>query len=233
MIGLNCSVLVPYRPDAGWRDAAWERIETRWQRLGAEVIVESPGPGAHPGEFNHPLAINRAAERATRDVLMVADADCGWTLGLPERLVDVVRGGAPWALALDYAQLTKQQTRRLHQLNREPTMADLKGAAWVGRAVSWAGLICITADAFREVGGYDERYEWWGADDMAFGLTADTLLGKHARVPGAVIHYWHPAPLEHNYGHERHQDQYALGERYKAAAGDVDAMRCVRFNLDA
>lgn len=225
------SVLVPYRPDGGYREQAWESVvRDAWEQSGAELIVESPGPGASPAEFNHPAAINAAASHASGGVLIVADADCLWTpTNLPSLLVEAVQGGAHWAMARRYAQLTASQSRRLVKRSAPPSEVLLQRAKWVGDSVSWAGLICMRAGDFASVGGYDERWAWWGADDAAFGLSMETLVGPHVRVPGSILHLWHPTPLAHNYGHERHPEQYALGERYKAAAGDREAMLQVRF----
>lgn len=226
----DTSVLVGYRPDGAWRDAAWERIERWWEELGVELIVETSGPGQSPAEFNKPLAVNLAAAKATRRYLIIADADTGWTPGLPEALVRAVRQGAPWAMPMDYAKLTQTQTRAQHQRNLRPLPRLLKGCDWVGHSVSWSGLVCIAASDYRDVCGYDERFEWWGADDVCFGLTADALIGQHERVAGAAVHYWHPAPLDETYGHERHREQRKLMERYVAAAGDAAAIRAVRFS---
>lgn len=225
------SVLVPYRPDDGYREQAWESVvRNAWLASGAELIVESPGPGASPAEFNHPAAINAAAAKASGDVLIVADADCLWTpTALPELLVEAVRSGSHWALPRRYAQLTSSQSSRVVKRGTPPHEGMLDRAQWVGDSVSWAGLVCVRAEDFATVGGYDERWSWWGADDMAFGLTMETLIGPHERVAGSVLHLWHPAPLAQTYGHEKHRGQYDLGERYKAAAGDREAMLQVRF----
>lgn len=227
------SVIVPYRPDGGYRQQAFEHVVSpSWEAKGAEVIIESPGEGRHPGDFNHPRAINAAADRARGAVLIIADADTYWMPSdLPERLVTAVRGGAYWAMPRRYAQLTVTQSRLIVKGRSIASPSGLlANAHWVGDSVSWAGMICVRADDFAAVGGYDERWEFWGADDVAFGLGMDALVGRHTRVEGACLHLWHPTPLGETYGHERHREQHALGERYKAAAGNAAAMRKVRFS---
>lgn len=231
----DVSVLIPYRPDGAFRDAAWESVvQIAWEQTGAELLVASPGPGASPAEFNHPAAINEARRRATRPILMVSDADCLWTpVNAPARLAYVVReGGAPWAMLRRYATLGQQQSRSIVLRKRWTAEQALSRASWVGDKVSWAGLICMRAEDFDTVGGYDERFAWWGADDQAFGLTMDALVGKHARVEGSVLHLWHPAPLRETYGHREHRRQYNLAELYRKAAGNPAAIRDVRFGLD-
>jgi hypothetical protein len=199
------SILVPYRPGEPWRDRSWtEAVRPAWQEivdhLNAELIVESPGPGAHPGEFNHPRAINAARQRASGEVLVIADADTepdppSWIVAAAGL---IALGRAHWVLPAEYAQ-------------------------------SWSGCVVVAAWAFDLVGGYDERWEFWGSDDAAFSKCMDTLVGPVTRLEGRCLHYWHPRPSAHHYGHERHREQHALQERYDAAAGDVEAMRLVRF----
>lgn len=219
----DVSVLLPYREFGTARDEAFVVVRRAWAATSVELVVEGDAGGAHPGEFNHPAAINAAARRATRRVFIVADADCLWAPeSLPIDLVWELRFGAPWALPVGYAKLNERQTKT--------SLGSGLGAytgrpEWYGDQVSWAGLVAIPAASFRAIGGYDERYAWWGADDMAFGLKADTLLGRHQRVPGSVVHLRHPAPLGETYGHERHREQYALGERYKLAVGNAEEMR--------
>lgn len=233
---LSISVIVPYRPDRAWRDRAWlgvvapfwDRVIDEWP-ADAELLVEEPkpsGPG-HPGDFNHPLAINRAAQRSTGDLLFVADAD---TIPDEAYLYLVERamrdGREQWGLPLEYRKLNREATEDVLLGDPGATRSDLD-YEWVGTGVSWSGCVAVPRQAFFDVGGYDERIAWWGADDVAFGVTMTTLYGNPYRVAG-VTHLWHPDPLEHNYGHERHAAQQRLVDRYTAAAGDAHGIRRVR-----
>lgn len=238
---LSLSILVPYRPDGDWRDRSWNlcvgrylsTIVEHWQG-DAELIIETPppeGPGT-PADFNHPLAINRAAERSSGELLMVCDADClpdpGY-MGLAER---AIRDGlAQWTLPRFYRMLTERATLNAHALGELPVDLTGPGYEWIGDSVSWAGCPIYPRAAFLDAGGYDERIAWWGGDDICMGLTMTTLYGPAARVAG-VTHLWHPHPPEHNYGHERHPAQWSLVQRYIDAAGAPDpatAIRGVRF----
>lgn len=233
---LSLSVLVPYRPDGGWRDRHWRNVVhpylsalvEHWQ-ADAELLVETPapeGPG-HPGDFNHPAAINAAADRSSGDLLMICDADC-----LPDpayaRLAErAVQAGAQWVRPRLYRKLSRRATEIGLPVGPVPDSAY----EWIGDAVSWAGCPIYPRAAFFDVGGYDERISWWGADDVAMGMTMTTLYGESMLLEG-VTHLWHPDPIEHNYGHERHRAQQALVDRYTAAAGDPHAIRRVRYGDD-
>lgn len=228
------SVLVPYRPDNGYRDRAWAWLDARYQKTlpEFEMIVSSDQGGLSPGQFNHPLAINRAAEHATGDVFLIADADTAFD---PEWVTEAVRlvasGEAPWVLPQQYVKITRMYTEWL--LDSDPAcpiaMTDSIPAEWIGYGVSWAGLVVVPRAGFETVGGYDERYAWWGPDDSSFGLSMDTLHGPHVRLPGAAFHLWHPQPISDTYHHGHFDEQRELAERYQAAAGDVEAMTKVRF----
>lgn len=250
---LSLSILVPYRPDRGRRDAAWQhvvspywsRVVDEW-RADAELIVETPepsGPG-HAGDFNHPLAINRAAARARGDLLLVADADTLPDADYAWKVERALRAGhAGWALPRFYRKLTSAASvnvgsdARWKRASRTPVQVGGLDPVdwrlpegyyeWIGDSLSWSGCVAIPAKAFADVGGYDERIAWWGADDVAMGLTLETLYGAPARIAG-VTHFWHPTPLAHNYGHARHTGQQAIVDDYIHAAGRPDEIRRVR-----
>lgn len=226
------SVIVPYRPDHGHRDKSWAWVKARWETLlpEAEIIVASDDGGSSPGEFNHPLAINRAVKQSLGDVLLIADADTAFDPHWVQRAHLLVEcRECAWVMPTYYDKLTpafsewvlEQDTR----LIIEPTIDDIE---WEGKSVSWSGLVVVPREGFNFVEGYDERFAWWGADDVAFGLTMDALWGKHTRLKGAAYHLWHPQPTTDT-RHPSARWQNMLVERYKAAAEDADAIREVRF----
>jgi Glycosyl transferase family 2 len=223
------SVLVPYRPDYGWRDAAWRWIRPRWLALGVDLVEESPGPGASPAEFNHPLAINAARRRAKGEVLIVADADTSWDPGWVESAARRVRSGEEtFVLPSEYWQLTREQTTALRDYELAPEYADEALAEWVGYGVSWAGLVVVAAETFDAAYGYDERFAWWGSDDGAFALAVQAIAdARPFRLPGRALHHWHPRPEEM---HPHQGENHALMRRYVAAAGDGAAMTRVRLS---
>ncbi len=231
----HVSVLVPYRPDRGHRTTSWRWLARRWAALlpSVEVIVADDGGGRRqdPGDFNHPKAINLAASRAARDVFVIADAD---TVFDPDWIVHaadlVLSGAASWVMPRFYVKLNRRASERvLRDHPSRPIRWPDEDCEWVGENVAWSGMVVVPRGAFATVTGYDERFAKWGSDDTSFGLSVDTLWGPHTRLEGACWHLWHPQPLTQTYGHDRHQEQYELAERYKAAAGDEAAMREVRW----
>lgn len=228
------SFLVPYSPDGGWRDRAWawnqRRIRAHFPT--AEVIVGVPDVTGDPAVFNHPQAINRAAEYATGDVFVILDADTTW----PSRTwlrnaVDNASQPGTWSLAAEYVKVDEHATHRMLLDDPARSYLELPTNEWVG--ASWSGVVVCSREAFEHVGGSDERHLGWGWDDICFGITLDTLWGPHARIPGFVLHLYHPQPVEHSWGQPYTATQRALTRRYEAAAGDPDAVRAIRAELVA
>lgn len=211
------SALVAYRPTRdGHRDEAWRLEVLPYLELVCdEVIVEAPEPAGDggPDDFNKPAAINRARARARGDVLLIADADTypGDVPGMRyylERPYEHV----PWVLPQRYVKLTREATHDyLYGPPRPGCDADYE---WVGNGVSWsAGVLCRATD-FDRVAGFDERFAQWGADDVAFAMCMNALVGPVERHPCACYHYWHPGAE----GRAQPQAQHDLMWLYLQAA---------------
>lgn len=224
------SVIVPYRPDGGYRDQAWEWIRQRWAAMfpDYEVVVGSDDGGANPGEFNHGLAVNRAAERASGDVLLIADADVAPDPWLLEAVARVAAGDVRWALPSRYRKLTREATDTALGWSADADLCKLD-VEWDG-SVSVASIQVVPREGFDLVGGFDSRFDGWGADDVCFAIAMHTLWGAVTRVAGAVHHLWHPAPIAETYGHRWHPRQDAIMREYIAAgeAADPDVIRKLR-----
>jgi glycosyltransferase involved in cell wall biosynthesis len=57
------------------------------------------------------------------------------------------------------------------------------------------GSVTFNRKFFRSIGGYDEIYRGWGAEDNDFNLRASIVMGYKAPCikPNKLIHTWHPS----------------------------------------
>jgi hypothetical protein len=101
----------------------------------------------------------------------------------------------------------------------------------------------ITRGLWEETGGYDERFTGWGAEDWAWFDVCSTLRGgvkNHAtfgfsaveRVDAPVYHFHHDVSENARAAHAGRETpelalNHALGRRYNAAVGDVEATRAL------
>lgn len=210
------TVVVPFdrSPD---RTAQWRWV-SRWYRTRHPswrvVIADDPVAG----EFSKPRAVNAAARRLRTDVLVIADAD----LYVPPAQLETAV-----ALSLDAPWVVPQsRVNRLDEPSTARLMAGggLDGATFDRRyeAVSGGGLFVIRRDLFLKIGGFDERFGMWGAEDQAFQVAADTLLGRHVKLPGELWHLWHP-PME-RVGTDRWKTNVRLLKRYRERRGNPAAI---------
>jgi hypothetical protein len=191
--------LVPRRRDNGPRDAIWEYCKTRWARLFPDWQIYE---GHHnDGPFNRSAAVNVAAEEAGDwDVGIVIDSDI---IESQANVVEAVRrareaGEVTWAHRR-WRGMTEAWTKRILDDRRDfgPELPRDEIDLLVDRTnpVSWSCCIAIPRTTFDHMGGFDERFEGWGFEDMAF---QSLVVGLYpwSRVEGDVVHLWHPRSEE-------------------------------------
>lgn len=181
----------------------------------------TPVEGVHEGGvFNRSAAINAAAARTPNfDVAVIADAD---SIVDPVMLhMAAVRAESEQRLVIAFtrfAHLTRAMSERI--------MGGYDGS-WE-HGVDWAlegtcsSMLAIARPLWEATGGFDERFQGWGWEDVAFCHACSTFGGGITRLPGTLWHLWHP-PARGDHGHEA--TSTALAHRYRDASGDVEAMR--------
>ena len=212
------SVLVPYRGDGGSRDAAWAWVRDRWQAVYPTwelVVGECPN-----GPWRKGVAIRDAANKASGDVLVVADADV-WTDGTAEA-VQAVYDGAGWAIP----------HHNVHRLTETATARVLAGGELHGETVrnpyrgfAGGGMFTLQRKTLAKI-PVDPRFAAWGQEDEAVALALECLAGRPYRGVAPLWHLWHePAPrLTSRVGSH---ESLALLKRYQRAARSPHAMRAL------
>lgn len=213
---MRIAVLIPYRPGDAYRIAAWEYVSHWWEQFQYPVYV-----GAGPdGLMNRSAARNKAARMGDWDVGIFADAD---TIGEPELIPRAVEAAAAGKLAYPFTEfegLSAVGTRNL--INGSGKRQVIKR-----KRLSPGGILAVSRELFDLVGGYDEAFQGWGYEDLAFAYAVGTFAETH-REPGTITHLWHPNAKEKPaaIAGKRNLNR-ARKERYLAAAGDQEKMRAL------
>lgn len=184
------SVLIPWRPGCRHRTAALSHITARYEHLGWEVLYGSPPEGP----WCKALAVSQALERASSDLLVVADADA-WCDGTP---------AAVDALATHRWAIPHRHVYRLNLTATEdllagggtaiPPPADaLDNPPYYGTV--GGGIVCIRRDTYESV-PLDPRFAGWGGEDSAWGRALHKLAGRPWVGQAPLIHLWHPPQQE-------------------------------------
>lgn len=184
------SILVPFRPDGGPREAAWQWVY-RWYRThhpSWEIIVADS-----EGDWSKAQAVNRAARAARGQLLVIADADL---FPHPNRLVEAVRLARtrPWIVPYTRVhRLSEAATQQIMEMDPSfSSLLDLDLVKPPYTGVPGAGLLVLSRKAFLQVGGMDEEFVGWGGEDAALGYALDTIVGPHTRLRADICHLWHP-----------------------------------------
>lgn len=216
---MKVAVCIPYRPGDNYRQNAWKYVRDWWARRGYPVHVGT-GPD---GLMNRAAARNEAARSASWDVAIFADAD---TIGQPELIPKAVEAAVAGKLAYPFTEfegLSAVGTRNL--INGSGNRQIVKR-----KRLSPGGILAVSRDLYDEVGGYDEAFQGWGYEDLAFAYAAGTFAETHREL-GTITHLWHPNSPEKSKAIAGKNLNRARKERYLAAAGDPKKMRALLIEL--
>lgn len=188
-------ILVPFRAADARREQLW-LFTRKWleQRHSWPIIIgESPD-----GPFNRSAAINHAAAQQDWDVAVVHDAD---TVVPGPHLEEAVR------TAQDSGRLTFAFTSVV-DLDKDCADAILATGDISLDRLSMEGIrtsplaiqssaLAVPRRLWEKVGGFDEQFVGWSAEDNAFCRAATLAGGEPKRVAGHAFHLWHePAPRD-------------------------------------
>lgn len=240
--GHDLSIVVPYRDDSDSslnalpeghvldRSGVPRRAILRWLRRRYELLLPEAQwcqGDSEPGvPFNRAAARNAAYAQATRDLLLLIDADVVAHVAQIQAARDLILAGeAKYVIPYRvYIQMAPDDSVRL--ISKCDPADDVPEP----RRVNWrtdcgnAGLMLITRQAWDECGGWDDRHVGWGTEDRSWVMALETIHHGAVRTDGYVLHVCHPRDPKRKEGL---RDNAWLGERYDAAHYNPDAMRAV------
>lgn len=209
----NVSVVIAYR-DLGCphRRRSFAYVRDWYARFSWEVIVDAGG-----GPFSRAAASNSAVRRATGRVIIQSDPDSV----VPD---DQLLQGVELAAHADglvvphdrYLYLTRAATDVVftggYIRAYGPADCDVHGKDGSGN------VTVFSRTTWERAGGFDERFGMWGGDDAAFSYAAAAYCRRLRRVPGDMVHLWHPRLPQSIPGNPGYADQFAILAEYRDAA---------------
>ena len=230
------SVLVPFRAN-GPRDVrikSWKWIEQRWRHLlpEAEICV-----GTDTGQpFSKSVAVNDAYSKSHGDMLVIVDADSWIEEG---NLMTGIRNAyarerliVPWWTAYRLTKTDSEIIMKSDPAGENPVDTRMReNAAGTGPSPASAAMVlCIQRVSFERVGGFDPRFRGWGSEDVSFGLSCWTLLGRNEYGMGEAFALYHPQPHIDEMRVWKNDTGFMnmpLWEQYRTAQGRLGVMEAL------
>ncbi|WP_338452880.1 hypothetical protein R4Z09_14040 [Niallia oryzisoli] len=222
------SILIPFKGDNGIRSAALQWVIRFYQNVipEAEICIGENSDSF----FNRCKAINAAAEKAPRNIFVLADADVIYDSDL---LIESIHSleKAQWVIPFNrILDLSKEKTEET--LKMEPfwplVFADGNFNEYKIDKMFAGKLNVFTREAFEKAGRYDERFLGWGFDDDAFLLAMNTLCGQFVSLNRPIYLFWHPYVGADNNPH--YKRNLIRLYRYQLASGNPIKMKKIIQN---
>lgn len=218
----HVSVLIPFRPDHPSRIKTFHWVLQFYREMlpDAEICLGT----CKTQLFSKSRAVNQAAQQATRDIFVIADADMFFDPQIIKQSIQLLDQAAwiiPYIQVLD---ISEDCTKKL--LSTKPTWpVKMKLNVKKRTPKTVGGINIVPRKHFEAVGGWDERFVGWGGADDAFFYSLETMCGKHRRLNHFVYHLWHKplkAKSNPNYAYN-----YSLAMQYHKANGNKKLMQTI------
>lgn len=211
----DVAVVIAYQ-DRGCphRARAFTFVDGWYRAHGFTVIVN--GDGA-PG-FTRASAINAAIQSTRARVIVQSDPDSL----VPEQqlwaAIDAARRAEGLVIPHDqYLYLLPEATEQIYQGVHHWADADAQDCE-VPPGKGQGNVVVFSRTTWHRSGRFDERFPLWGGDDAAFAYATEAFCGPLRRVPGKMIHLWHPRLPQSAPGHPAYAAQFAILAAYRDAA---------------
>jgi len=183
-----CAVLIPSFGNCPYRQENQKAVHRWYTSRNFTVVLgqDAPKTGSH---FSRARAINNAA-RETHKIY-------------PEKTIyiladnDLIPSAACLASALEQlpahsAVIPHKTTLYTSYLGRRELLTKTPTMRYQEKSVGSSSYVVMSARAFADVNGMDERFEGWGPEDQAFIQSITHQLGTPLQLLGARVHLWHP-----------------------------------------
>lgn len=203
-------VILPWR-DAGcsYRRHHFEFLLDYYSKEFDVIIADNEG------EFNRSAARNLGVSKTENEVAVVIDADNYIPYAQIYQAVRVAeRSGSLVKPFQWFGYLTEESTALFYELHKNPVVdfaptyvdppqQDFTGGAYVMKKTLW-----------EKIGGMDEGFIGWGAEDDAFHLLCKNEGIKTRYVEGYDYHLYHPAyRVTSEFNYEKLMREYVNGNK--------------------
>jgi predicted glycosyltransferase involved in capsule biosynthesis len=205
----NVSYIIGHRGNQSHRLANLLCVIRSVQRLGCEIIVveqdSNPFCKTHienlgakyifaenNGMYNRSWAFNigfKNTQKEQKEIIFLADNDILLNI---ETIKDIANNFEGKDTINPYSNVIDCNPQKTDLLRKSNNNQDFSGVARGRGGCNYAGgILVFSRNAFERVGGWDENFEGWGAEDNHMLLKIDKLGLKKENIVGNCLHLYH------------------------------------------
>jgi predicted glycosyltransferase involved in capsule biosynthesis len=143
------------------------------------------------GNFSRAGARNDGVSKSNSDIVVVIDSDNYISYTQIDAAIDSAKTNNLLVKPNHkFGYMDEQSTEKFYKENLDPKYFNFQS-----RPVSFfsGGAYVIKKDLWNFVGGMDEEFIGYGAEDNAFHITCEKKLGKTVWITGLNYHLYHPS----------------------------------------
>lgn len=172
---MKAVVVIPYRGSDPWRRRAFAEAHRQAISTGLDVLVGDSG--------DQPFSIARTWNQLAKDA-------GNWDV--------LVRWGSDFLLE-DVSQVheaianVRHYTLAFSEAHRQSHREAQRDEHIFRGSKAFGGVSVVTRELWQVVGGFDERFVGYGAEDYAFIRGVEIHYGPRESVEGGMCVLWHPS----------------------------------------
>jgi len=216
----DVTIIIPFKSNEEQRIKLLNYNLERYKNIipEAEVIVSGCGESK---EWIKGKAVNLAVNKAKGNIIIIIDSD---VVISKDNLIDLLKfakGKRVVCLKGKKLDINEKSTEEL--LNKEISIIDVD----LDKVMRWdKAVFCMTKDKFLKCKGFDERFEGWGGEELAFYKVLEIYFGKAKFIKGNMYHLWHKSqPTKEDYRTNKKNNNKRLLNLYKKAKTIKDLER--------
>lgn len=184
----NLSIIIPFKSDGEDRERNWNWLKKRYEILMPEAELCIDERNTTP--YCKSAAINDAVRKSTREIILVVDADIIIKVeDLKKAMNEVYDKGivAPSKL-VRFSEDATNKILQNNDLNIDDSFIDSNTQTFTSLC---SGICIMKKEIFKKCGGYDEEFEGWGSEDVAFYKCMHRVNGPIYKMHDFTMYHLH------------------------------------------
>lgn len=181
------SIVIPYGKSDEYREQMMKWTVARYRRLFPDCEICIGENRDKP--FNRAKAKNDGIRKATKELVLIVDADALFNRSLVFEALQIMRESEQrWVRAGGKSfRINEGSSRKLIQTSGPVEMVLRTDGLYS------TNFFCIVErNLLDEIQGYDEGFKDWGGEDFAFYKALTVWDREGQRTRGKIWHIWHP-----------------------------------------